>query len=230
FDPTYQLAEHIRDDAARRRLRILSCNSDLDIPGRHLNPDDEDGTRQAVHHLVELGHTRIGYIGPEPIGQGRETVRWRGYRHTMEEYGFEPSDEMIHFSGWVPSQGESIKPAWLADGAKRMPTAVLCANDQIAARVIRQARRNGLTVPTDLSVIGFSNELLGNYIDPQLTTIHQSYPELGRRALELLIEEVETNALDGTPKRQTKKSRAKDQVLMPVELVERETTAKPRKR
>ncbi|MEM7808127.1 MAG: LacI family DNA-binding transcriptional regulator [Planctomycetota bacterium] len=241
FEPGYKIPELVASDAGRRRLRLVNCNSDLLIPGRHINPDDEDGTRQAVHHLVELGHQRIGYIGPRPVGEGRATVRWRGYHATMTQHGLEASEELEHFVGWVPNRGDSIKAEWLANGAKRMPTAVLCANDQIAARVIRQCRRSGLEVPADVSVIGFSDELLGRYVDPPLTSINQRFVDVGRRAINLLIDELEADvallaeaARDGEagakkkPKPRDVTRDVSEQILMPVRLIVRESTAAPR--
>jgi DNA-binding LacI/PurR family transcriptional regulator len=98
---------------------------------------------------------------------------------------------------------------------KRHPTALFCANDEIAAGAIRAAHRLGMRVPFDLSVVGFDDITMANYTDPPLTTVGVVKEHMGRRAMTRLLELVE--GTDSTVKRE----------VVPVRLVVRESTSHP---
>lgn len=178
-----------------------------------LSVDDEGGARSAVVHLLELGHTRIGYLG------GREdlesaTARERGFRRAMQEAG--PGvDERLVQHGDYTAAGAEVAATLLLD-APDPPTAVVAANDVSALQVIQAARARQLELPGELSVVGFDNIPEAAQHGLGLTTVAQPLQDIGAQALKMLLE-----LLDGRRPEQM-------HVRMPTTLLVRESTAPPR--
>jgi len=186
------------------------------VPGRPcVRIDDADVMRTATEHLISLGHKQIAYVGAVPTNVAHvETPKTRlaAFRSTMSDHGLDLPLEWI-----LPSD-------WTADAAARdavrlldvptPPTAVVAASDEIAIGVLTAARHLGLRIPEDLSVVGVDDYMLSKVLG--LTTVRQDVTAQGRRAAELLIE----NLLGDEPV-------VDRQVFLPTELVVRESTAPP---
>ncbi|MEM6560461.1 MAG: LacI family DNA-binding transcriptional regulator, partial [Planctomycetota bacterium] len=223
----------IKTDPGLRELDLTYSNCDRALPGLRIDADDYDGGRQVVEHLIELGHRKIGYVGPIGTDTSSSHVRWEGFSDTLEKVGLPITDKLLHDVDWVPPPTQSLRADWLKDtkaARKARPTALLCANDQIACRVIRHARRHNIRVPQDLSVVGFSDELMGRFVDPPLTSVSQNRYDMGRAAIERLIDQHE--ARDGglaDPPTKPRNGRRKTvkrgkPILTPVKLVIRDST------
>jgi DNA-binding LacI/PurR family transcriptional regulator len=147
--------------------------------------DNLHGAREAVRHLVDLGHRRIAYIGDQ-FGFQSDTERLAGYRQILDEacIGFRP--ELVANGDGGPESGRRAMSQLLA--LPKPPTAVFCYNDMAAIGAMRAAREHGLTVPDGLSVVGFDDLFLSSYTDPPLTTIRQPKHEMGRQAAQILLE------------------------------------------
>lgn len=168
--------------------------------------------RVAVEHLLDVGHTRIGYIGgARSVAESND--REIGYRLALQARGIVPDPSLI-----VPGDG------WAEGGRRGLeqllclpnpPTAVFCFNDQTAAGVLLTAYRAGIPVPADLSVVGFDDSMLASYLVPPLTTMAQQRDELARLALTMLVDLL-AGADVQTPD------------LLPGLLVVRNSTAPPR--
>jgi DNA-binding LacI/PurR family transcriptional regulator len=138
----------------------------------------------AVRHLLQLGHRRIAYIG-DRFGYQSDTERGAGYRRAIEEAGIAFRTELVVEGDGQPSGGEAaMRP--LLRLAKR-PTAVFCYNDMTALGVIRQIRAQGLRIPGDVSVVGFDDLYISEYLEPPLTTVRQPMRQMGRMAMETLL-------------------------------------------
>lgn len=147
--------------------------------------DQREGARAAVRHLVELGHRRILHL-PGPAGWAEADERQRGYLEEVAAHGLEP---MVAEAGdWTADSGYGIGAAALRAMA---PTAVFAANDEMAFGVLAAARDHGVAVPEDLSVVGFDDAPIARFTGPGLTTLRQDFAELGRRAIGLLLDEIE---------------------------------------
>ncbi|GAA4907614.1 LacI family DNA-binding transcriptional regulator [Tessaracoccus lubricantis] len=147
--------------------------------------DDEGGMRAAVAHLVELGHARIGYLG------GRDDLasagaRERGFRAAMADAGL-PVDESLVQEGDYTMVGAAAPAAALLDHPQR-PTAIVAANDVSAIQVMTSARERGLTLPGDLSVVGFDDVPEAARHLPGLTTVAQPLHAIGSLALTMLLD------------------------------------------
>ncbi|MEU4443250.1 LacI family DNA-binding transcriptional regulator [Actinosynnema sp. NPDC050801] len=167
------------------------------------------GIRAAVAHLVALGHRRIAYVsGPED--RVHTLYRRRVFEDALAAHDLAPSHSVVSdftAAGAVAAIGGLL-------GDRRRPTAVLFANDSMAVAGMSAARRLGVDVPGELSVIGHDDLPLGELVYPQLTTVRQDLVGLGRAAARVLLaslEEVEDASV----------------VVRPPELVVRESTGPP---
>jgi len=148
--------------------------------------DERAGSRLVVGHLVELGHRLIAHVdGGNGAGAG---ARRAGYRHAMQDYGLEPYIRVIP-GDYTDIAGVKAAVRLLDSG--KLPTAVFAANDFVAAGLIDRLEEAGLRVPTDLSVVGCDNTYLAALHHMSLTTINQPRPDMGRQAMEVLVERME---------------------------------------
>jgi DNA-binding LacI/PurR family transcriptional regulator len=171
---------------SRMKVPIVLINSHH--PGEFvysIRIDNVAGARLATNHLVELGHSRVAYIG-DRFGFQSDMERLTGYREMLEEadLGFEPN-LVVHGDG-TPDGGRQAMLQLLSLAER--PTAVFCYNDREAIGAMRAVREQGLRVPRDVSIAGFDDLFLSSYTDPPLTTIRQPKREMGLQASEILLQ------------------------------------------
>lgn len=143
--------------------------------------DQELGARLATRHLVSLGHHRIGHIaGPQPWFDATE--RMRGWRAELRESGLR--DGPLANGDWSAESGAA---AALTLMSGKLPTAVFVANDLMALGAIRALHDEGLSVPGDISVVGFDDLPGAAFFIPGLTTVRQELTVLGTRCIEMLL-------------------------------------------
>lgn len=146
-----------------------------------LLPDDMQGAREAVSHLVARGRRRIAHIsGPEKFEV--VSARAEGYRQVLIEAGLDCPENGLLRGEWSEHWGhEAIDRLWSAPGDK--PDGIFCGNDQIGRGVCDALRERGIVVPDDVAVVGFDNwEIVAEQTRPPLTTIDLNLKELGRQA------------------------------------------------
>lgn len=185
-----------------------------EINAAFVSTDDIVAMDQAVKHLVELGHTRIGLaIGPDRfVASQRKSA---GFSRAMRRHLGEGADPQIAAGLHSVEGGTAATTRLLGQGC----TAIVCGSDLIALGAIRAARRQSLVVPHDVSIIGYDDSRLMAFTDPALTTIRQPVLAMGSAAVDALVNEIAGH------------SRLRDELLFTPELVLRESTGSvPRRR
>ncbi|MGA5703141.1 LacI family DNA-binding transcriptional regulator [Peterkaempfera bronchialis] len=177
-----------------------------------VDTDQAGGARAAVEHLLDLGHETVWHVaGPEAsFSAERRVETWRS---ALAEAGREAPEPLrgdwSAESGYLAGQRIATAPEC---------TAVFVANDQMALGVLRALHEHGRRVPEDVSVVGFDDIPEAASFVPPLTTVHQDFPEVGRRCVESVLRQIRNNAAErGT-------------TLVPTRLVTRASTAPPRGR
>ncbi|MBB3047928.1 LacI family repressor for deo operon, udp, cdd, tsx, nupC, and nupG [Litorivivens lipolytica] len=184
----------------------MACEYHGDIPVPTVCIDNVAAARDAVNHLLSLGHRHIGFInGPEdsPLCEDRLI----GYRQALK-------------AAKVKTQAVFNGDFSLQSGYDRMNdllkrgdfTAVFCANDEMAIGALQACRDAGLKPPEDMSVVGFDDIAFAEYTHPRLTSIHQPRNRIGEQVMNLMLSMLAGNAPD-TPR-----------LVLPHELVVRESS------
>jgi DNA-binding LacI/PurR family transcriptional regulator len=183
----------------------------------HVSSNDEIGIRAALSHLQGLGHKNIGLLTGQKdsmISRSRAHI----FLNTLKEMELPAAPKSVIYSDWRKVRIIESAAQKFLDLQPR-PTAVLCAADAIAMVTIRLARRQGLALPAQLSVIGYGNSDLALYSDPALTTVAQPFGNMGRIAVQRLVEQI-TARRKGTPV-------VGSSDLVPEKLIVRDSTAPP---
>ncbi|HEY1801448.1 MAG TPA: LacI family DNA-binding transcriptional regulator [Terriglobales bacterium] len=155
------------------------------------------GIRQAVQHLAALRHTRIAFV-TGPLQLRSAVVRKAAFEESMREIGLEIESQLIVEGDHTMEGG--MKALIKLAALNPRPTAVLCSNDMTAIGVMREAYDYGISIPEELSVVGFDDIHLSEFMIPPLTTIQMSQAEIARLAFRALKNEVdrEVPAAEGT--------------------------------
>jgi len=201
---------------SRRRLPIVvgceKVSSDLaDLPSVHI--DNVAAAREATNYLIAQGHSRIGMI----VGQESSLLtkdRELGYRAAMKQAKLTIKD------GWIAEGQLSIPGARQATrellNHSDQPTAIFCANDEMAIGCLHEIKATGLKVPEDVSLVGFDDIRYAEVMDPPLTTISQPAEEIGERVMYRLCRRIEEG--QGTNN---------ESQIVPHKLVIRQSVAPP---
>jgi LacI family transcriptional regulator len=155
--------------------------------------DDQEGGYVSTRHLIEQGCTRIAHIaGPQHLNIYKN--RRQGYLDALREAGLPEDESLIVYTDMVHSQAVEAMRGLLA--APNPPDGVFAAGDYGALGALQEVQRQGLRVPQNVAIAGFSNETFTVVTEPSLTTIDQRCEEMGQAAVRLLLELIEA---DGRP-------------------------------
>ncbi|MDE2563652.1 MAG: LacI family DNA-binding transcriptional regulator [Sphingomonadales bacterium] len=147
--------------------------------------DDAPAAEQVVDHLLELGHRRIGMVGP-PLPRRAAETRVDGYMRALGRAGIEiDPDLVVRGSDLYFGAGANAALELLALTNK--PTAIFAASDELALGVMVQAQRLGYSIPGDLALAGFDDSPMSRMVFPALTTVHQRIREIARVAVETAL-------------------------------------------
>jgi DNA-binding LacI/PurR family transcriptional regulator len=172
-------------DRGARLVFVNGGSEDLDVTS--VGVDERAAGRIATEYLVELGHERIGFVAGEPYAlPTREKTA--GHLDALESAGLQ--DGLIAHSEFTLDGGRTAVRDLLARPARKRPTGVICSSDLMAIGAMQEALAQGLTIPHDLSIVGFDGIAAASWTNPPLTTVEQPIDEIARTAVDALRDQV----------------------------------------
>lgn len=185
----YEIDEQLVKQIKKNNLPLVLVDSNLyDENVNMILNDNTTGARAAVDYLITLGHRRIAFVGG-PLNHTSLDERYIGYKQALRRAGIKKNEEYITF----------CKPRFDAEDGYRatlamlkscnpMPTAIFAANDMLAIGAMRAVFELGLSIPHDISVVGFDDISMAQHTIPQLTTVRIQKHEMGMMAAKRLLE------------------------------------------
>ena len=190
---------------------IHACEWDGGEPGASVVIDNAHGAGEAIRHLAGLGHRRIGQV-TGPAGNVLTTLRSRGVTEALAGLGLPERADWVFDGDFTLATGRRAAERWCALDDR--PTALFCASDQMAMGLISGLVAAGVSVPGDVSVVGFDDIDVASYYTPALTTVRQPRDEIGQRAARMLLRRLGGDAEDS-------------RVVLPATLVPRASSGPP---
>ena len=215
---TFGMEDSVLNDLKLRNVPLVFV--DVGPPRSHVSNikiDYLNGIREAVHHLAELKHRHIGFISG-PLHLRSALARRDAFVASMQEAGLQDESEYIIEGNHTIAGGMGTSALLLT--LDLPPTAVVCSNDLTAIGVMRKSHELGVSIPRDLSLVGFDNIRFAEFTFPPLTTVEMSQAELAKLAFHALFNEAQ----------QPSTKRNGSEYLLTTSLVIRGSTAAPRER
>jgi len=207
-------AESISPDSLTLPPHLPVVVSDSHFAGHHpaVATDQQSGTRQAVEHLLELGHRTVSHLAgpPESLPAAERENAWR---EALVRAG-RPVPRPLA-TDWTAASGYHQGRELVPDIQSGAVTAVFCANDQVALGLYRAVYEAGLRIPREVSVIGFDDIPEAAQFWPPLTSVAQDFHLIGERLVAMLADQLSGH------------QHPPERVLLPVELMVRQSTAAP---
>jgi LacI family transcriptional regulator len=178
-----------------------------------IDSDSFGGTKSAANHLIGLGHRRIAFLGGRQELDSSQ-LRESGFRDAMRLADIAIADDLVRYSRYDPDIARTVVEEFLS--LPEPPTAIIAANDVTALVAIETARSQGLSIPEDISIVGFDDIPEASLCEPPLTTVRQPLQAMGEAAMTMLLA-----IMDGRDHEQ--------HIRMDTEFIIRATTAPPRR-
>jgi LacI family transcriptional regulator len=185
---------------------IDNSSSDKTIPSIII--DNFNAVSDSVDYLCKLGHKRIGFMtGLEDSDVGKD--RTAGYINGLTTHGLKLNDKLIYKGNFSYESGMEGANYFLS--LKKPPTAIICANDSMAIAALGKITQEGLTVPDDISIIGFDDIAVASQIHPPLTTVSAPIKKIAELAVNMLISQIQNKEIENK------------HIALPARLVKRST-------
>jgi DNA-binding LacI/PurR family transcriptional regulator len=208
LDPTAPVYEELRKRGTP--VVLLGHSAPFCQGFANVETDDVGASLAATQHLLELGHRRIAFFaGPPAVPSAQE--RLEGHRRALREAGIELDDRLVFNAGSTIEEGEKAALQMLNESPGA--TAIQAVNDLVAIGAATVLLGQGLSIPRDVSIVGFGNVLVSEHFRVPLTTIRQPKFRLGTTAMELMVKLLRGEAAGSK--------------RLPAELVIRQSTAPP---
>jgi DNA-binding LacI/PurR family transcriptional regulator len=177
-------------------LPMVVLGTFFESPQIHcINTDRETGIYQAAKYLLSLGHQKIAYLSGPPEWELSQ-VRLKGIHRALSETDLTFDTDFYRWCFPTIESGFQAASSILSQSSGKRPTAILAFNDLVAIGAMHAVRTFGLTVPTDISVVGFDNIYLSAHTNPPLTTIAQPKYQIGQLAIQKIQSSLSGNELD----------------------------------
>lgn len=190
---------------------VLLTKDDSELAVTKIAVDDFKGGYEATTHLLQNGHRKIAIISEHNHSGDK---RFKGYREALKTYEVELKEEyIVKISASIENGVKSFSVLFDNTNLEK-PTAIFACNEQLAIGVIQAAKKRGIDIPSQLSLVGFDDTILATTTVPPLTTIAQPTVDMGIKTVDTIIEEIEL----GRSK--------KERILYNPKLIIRETTSR----
>jgi LacI family transcriptional regulator len=184
----YGMSDEQVMEVARGAVPVVLLTRELPgIENRCVTLDNEKGGYLAAHTLLELGHRHIAYISG-PLTKADANERLAGHNRALGEFGLSVDDQLIFEGDYQEGSGRLGMAELLGRGAPF--SAVVCANDEMAAGAMAVARNQGFDIPGDVSIIGFDDVFFTRYLHPKLSSIAYPIDGMGRMAARIVLQDV----------------------------------------
>jgi len=184
----YAVSNEYLLELAAGPIPIVMIGRDLpQMAGRCFTIDNEYGGYLATRSLLEQGHRSLAYLAG-PLWKSDGKGRFAGHLRALDEYGLEFDEQLLAEGNYQEASGRLGMERLLRAG--KPFSGLVCGNDEMAAGAIVVAREEGLTIPDDLSVIGFDNVFFTRYMHPQLSTINYPIDAMGQMAARCVLRDV----------------------------------------
>ncbi len=188
----------------------MACEYHGEIPVPTVCIDNVAAAREAVEHLLSLGHQRVAFInGPKDLPLCED--RLEGYKQAMKAAKIPFKSQLVKTGDFTLASGYACMQALLA-GTQR-PTALFCASDEMAIGAMQACREANLNLPRDMSIVGFDDIAFASFSHPRLTSVHQPRNAIGERVMLMMLNMLEEGGQE------------EGRTVLPHELVVRDSTA-----
>jgi DNA-binding LacI/PurR family transcriptional regulator len=180
----------VRNDALNRALKagfpvvVVDEPQELTVQSHTVFQDDYSGAFQAVSYLVGLGHRRIGFVSGSAVMRTAQD-RFRAYCDVLRQHGIDPAEQFHGIGSFTEEYGATALAQIMA--SERRPTAVFVASDIIAVGMAVSAKSMRVSIPSELSLVGYDDIPAARYLSPPLTTVHSPLAETARAAVDTIV-------------------------------------------
>ena len=177
-------SDHFRNLIDYRMPLVFFDRACDDINANKVVIDDAKSAFHATHYLMERGYKKIAHFaGPKQLGICQR--RLKGYSAAVKKSGLPVNDKLIRFGGMSEEDGYRSMDELIKENI--LPDAILAVNDPVAIGAFQRIKEEGLNIPHDIGLVGFSNNRITSLVNPPLTTINQPFYDMGKKAAEILI-------------------------------------------
>ncbi len=203
---------------------LVNCISNMDIPVVLINRntskllipsvsiDNFKAAYEMTCYLIKNGHQKIAFIRSNLDDDTFGLEQYQGYKQALDEHGIKMDEKLVKYGSFKLEKGYEIVNEFIHE--KNLPTAIFATSDATAIGALNCLLDKGYRVPEDVSVVGFNDIKLASIIRPNLTTIHQPIYDIGAVAIRIIIKKINKEELGS------------DIVILPHELIERESSQK----
>ena len=200
---------HFKDVIDRKIPFVFFDRVCSDVNASKVLIDDETSAYDAVNYLVQKGYKRIAHFtGTKNLNICQK--RLNGYKRALKKAGLPVDNKLICYGGLHEQDGYNAMDTLLKK--KEMPDAVFAVNDPVAIGAFQRIKEAGLKIPDNIAIVGFSNNKITSLLEPKLTTVDQPSFDMGKKAAELLIRQIEN-----------KKNSEPETVILKANLIIRES-------
>ncbi len=189
-----EIIPRISDQVSCPVVHIDSYDIECEVPYYRVGIEDRTGGYQISEYLQSMGHSRMVFLSNGPDKTGSDYMRFLGLRDALEEHDLTLDEKNFLPLSRVQEERYALYEHLASSDSSC--TAVVCSADYYASEAVSHYQRLGITVPDDISVIGFDDNIFSRILTPAITTVHQDTGERGRLAVDILIKLIEGEEVD----------------------------------